>query len=139
MAKGNGKMPSLRERIAATRSGIRTKQVDVPGWDFPVWIRKLTAADAEEWHAHVSNPETERASRRKLLELCLCDEDGAAIYDQASSGMDELGTIANEDLRYLFEQALEFNASVQKGAVEEAGKGSGETLADASSAGSAAT
>lgn len=144
-SKGNGKMASLREKILATRSGLKIAAVNVTGWDFPVWVKQLTAVAAEEWHAEVATSSiaagsnevqvqlhAQRAARR-LVSLTLCDEDGALVCD-GEADFDQLGELSNDAIQEIYAASAKLSG-LTKGAVEEAGKASEATPAADSSSG----
>ncbi len=82
-------MPNLKDALMSQFS-LGVVEKNIPGFDDPVFIKKLSSAEVENFEVVRMNVKTGApdfskypGTKAALIYLCLCDEDGAAIFDSA--------------------------------------------------------
>ncbi len=109
-------MALTRDQILAAPD-VEVRPVEVPEWGGTVYVRTLSGAQAEAYHAMIREGETASNVRAKLVACAACDEQGNPLF--SADDVEALGTRSFRALDRVFEAALELNALGAAGAEAE--------------------
>jgi hypothetical protein len=112
---------------------VQVKSVPIPELGGEAFVRMLRADSRDAFDRGLFDEEGNRTQENlgaRLVCLCLCDEDGVLLYNEATPGATAslLGAWPTPIIERLFQAARNFNL-MEKGAVEDAAKNS-ETTPD---------
>jgi hypothetical protein len=78
---------SLRESLLGIKP-LPPVPVDLPD-GVRVWVREMTAREADQYEAAVSAKKDESATRAALIQICCCDESGKPLFAPADKALVE--------------------------------------------------
>lgn len=119
-----------KQRAAETKAN-RIVKVDVPGWDIPIYVKKMTAKEKDSWiisqqlvvgaHRQVDGKPVDvdknyklfmENNRARYLNQVLCEENGDSIGDDELAEI--IGDLPDEEVDILYQAALEVNNANKK-------------------------
>lgn len=119
-----------RDRIKAENAKPMIVPVEVPQWGTTAYIRVMSGTERDAYEASITgtrvtvargrNAEQQRTLnltniRARLVARCLCDENGALLYDASKpADLDELGSTRADVLDLLFTEASQLNGITEK-------------------------
>lgn len=117
---------SLRETLLK-KSTFVTESVHVPLWDETVFIRGMSAREADAFDSSIVTPGEDGADpvsdlenfRAKLVVHCVVDKDGKRIFTDEDA--DVVGDLPADTIQLLFEPARRL-CGMEKKAVDTEGK-----------------
>ena len=113
---------SLQEKIRAA-SDAKVERVNVPEWGFDVWMRCPSMERRSLVETSIYNGEkrdTEHFHARWVA-CCLCEENGAYVYDDPVAGAKELAGKSSAAVLRLYQHAKRL-ALLTDALIEELGK-----------------
>ena len=108
--------------LETLKFSLPRKQVTLPGFPAPVWIRQMTAAQAEDYFAEVQarvEGGPVYAGMASLVARCLCDEAGNLLAQQ--DGPAQVMQLGTDAVVALYEACADVNG-MRKESVEGAAK-----------------
>ena len=116
---------ALTKEAFSPTDATRIERIDVPELGDCCYLRVLSARDRDAYEVSMYDGETWKPDNlsARLLVLCLCDEDGVKLFDNAGEGAKVLGDMPGSLIKPLFQKCRDINGMGTE-ALEQAVKNS---------------